>query len=81
MPLFVVENGLGQEDIVEEAGRIHDEYRIEYVRDHILAMKEAVADGVELMGYTYWGPIDIVSAGTGEMKKRDVYKRQVYMWS
>lgn len=70
LPLFVVENGLGQEDIVSDDGKIHDEYRIDYVRRHIMAMKEAIIDGVEIMGYTYWGPIDIVSAGTGEMKKR-----------
>ena len=70
IPLFVVENGLGQVDIPDENGEIHDSYRIEYVREHIKAMKEAVRDGVDLMGYTYWGPIDIISAGTGEMKKR-----------
>lgn len=70
IPLFVVENGLGQEDIPGEDGKIHDSYRIDYVRRHIEAMKEAVRDGVELMGYTYWGPFDIVSAGTGEMRKR-----------
>lgn len=66
----MVENGLGQEDRISDDGRIHDDYRIDYVRRHILAMKEAIKDGVDIMGYTYWGPIDIVSAGTGEMKKR-----------
>lgn len=70
IPLFVVENGLGQIDEFDEHGNINDSYRIDYIREHIKAMKEAVKDGVELMGYTYWGPIDIVSAGTGEMKKR-----------
>ena len=70
MPLFVVENGLGQEDQISPDGRNHDDYRIDYVRRHIKAMKEAIRDGVEIIGYTYWGPIDIVSAGTGEMKKR-----------
>lgn len=70
IPLFVVENGLGQLDVPDEKGRIHDDYRIEYVKKHVSAMKEAIEDGVEIMGYTYWGPIDIVSAGTGEMKKR-----------
>lgn len=70
IPLFVVENGLGQVDTVSEDGMIHDTYRIDYVRKHIMAMKEAVKDGVEIMGYTYWGPIDIVSASAGEMKKR-----------
>jgi 6-phospho-beta-glucosidase len=69
-PLFVVENGLGAEDKVQEDGTINDTYRIEYLRKHIEAMKEAVKDGVELMGYTPWGCIDIVSCSTGEMKKR-----------
>ena len=70
VPLFIVENGMGNDDIVEADGSINDEYRIAYTRDHIKAMQEAIIDGVEIMGYTYWGPIDIVSAGTGEMKKR-----------
>ncbi|MFV0395669.1 MAG: glycoside hydrolase family 1 protein [Coprobacillaceae bacterium] len=70
VPLFIVENGMGNIDVLEDDGTINDQYRIDYVRDHLVAMKEAVEDGVELMGYTYWGPIDIVSAGTGEMKKR-----------
>ena len=69
-PLFVVENGLGQIDEIAEDGHIHDDYRIDYTRKHIQAMKQAIKDGVEILGYTYWGPIDIVSAGTGEMKKR-----------
>lgn len=70
-PLFIVENGLGAEDHVEEDGSIHDDDRISYLRDHIIEMKKAVEiDGVELMGYTPWGCIDLVSAGTGEMKKR-----------
>ena len=66
----MVENGLGQIDEVDEDGHIHDDYRIDYTRKHIQAMKQAVKDGVEILGYTYWGPIDIVSAGTGEMKQR-----------
>lgn len=71
IPLFVVENGLGAIDQVEDDGSIHDHYRIAYLRDHIIQMKLAVEeDGVELMGYTPWGCIDLVSAGTGEMKKR-----------
>ena len=70
-PLFIVENGLGAVDTPESDGRIHDEYRIEYLREHIKAMSDAVnIDGVELMGYTPWGCIDLVSASTGEMKKR-----------
>ncbi|SJZ87245.1 6-phospho-beta-glucosidase [Pilibacter termitis] len=70
VPLMVVENGLGADDKVEENGAIHDDYRIEYMRKHVLAMKEAVEKGVDLIGYTMWGPIDLISAGTGEMKKR-----------
>ena len=71
IPLFVVENGLGAADQVEQDGSIQDDYRIDYFRQHIKAIKEAVEyDGVDLMGYTPWGCIDLVSAGTGEMKKR-----------
>ena len=70
-PLFIVENGLGAVDKVEEDGSIHDPYRMEYLKAHIEAMKDAVRlDGVDLMGYTTWGCIDLISAGTGEMKKR-----------
>lgn len=69
-PLFVVENGLGAYDKVEEDGSINDDYRIDYLREHIKAMGEAIEDGVELMGYTPWGCIDLVSASTGEMSKR-----------
>ena len=70
IPMFVVENGLGAFDTVEEDGSIHDEYRISYMKQHIEAIKEAVKDGVDVMGYTVWGCIDLVSASTGEMKKR-----------
>ncbi len=70
-PLFIVENGLGANDAVEEDGTIHDPYRIDYMREHIRAMMEAVnEDGIPLLGYTCWGCIDLVSASTGEMKKR-----------
>lgn len=69
-PLFIVENGLGAVDVVEEGNVINDDYRIEYLKDHIAEMKEAIGDGVNLLGYTTWGPIDLVSASTGEMKKR-----------
>ena len=69
-PLFIVENGLGANDVVEADGSINDDYRIDYLREHIKAMKEAVLDGVNLIGYTPWGCIDLVSASTGEMKKR-----------
>ena len=70
IPLMVVENGMGALDKVEEDGSIHDTYRIEYLKSHVRAMREAVDDGVDLKGYTWWGPIDLVSAGTGEMRKR-----------
>ena len=70
IPLMIVENGLGANDERAEDGKFHDDYRINYLRDHIKAMKEAVEDGVELMGYTMWGCTDLVSASTGEMKKR-----------
>ena len=70
IPLFVVENGLGANDVRAEDGKFHDDYRINYLRDHIKAMEQAVEDGVDLMGYTMWGCTDLVSASTGEMKKR-----------
>lgn len=70
-PLFIVENGLGFDDVLESDGSIHDDYRIDYLKQHIQAMKEAILeDGVDCIGYTPWGCIDLVSAGTGEMKKR-----------
>ena len=69
-PLMIVENGFGAFDKVEEDGSIHDDYRIAYLRPHIAAMKEAIEDGVPLIGYTTWGPIDLVSAGTGQYAKR-----------
>ena len=73
-PLFIVENGLGAQDTLNEQGEIHDTYRIDYLRDHIQAMRDAVElDGVNLIGYTSWGPIDLVSASSGEMKKRYGY--------
>jgi 6-phospho-beta-glucosidase len=73
LPLFIVENGLGAYDKVEEDGSIHDDYRIDYLQKHIEQMKEAVLDGVDLMGYTSWGAIDLVSASTSEMSKRYGY--------
>lgn len=69
-PLFIVENGLGAEDKVEEDGSIHDPYRIDYMKQHVRAMKEAMDEGVELIGYTVWGCTDLISASTGEMDKR-----------
>lgn len=71
LPLFIVENGFGAYDTIEEDGTIQDDYRIDYLKAHIIEMKKAVEeDGVDLMGYTPWGCIDIVSFGTGEMEKR-----------
>ena len=69
-PLFIVENGLGAKDTIEEDGSILDDYRIDYLRKHIKAMKDAIDDGVDLIGYTTWGCIDLVAASTGEMSKR-----------
>ncbi len=69
-PLMVVENGLGAVDTIEADGSINDDYRIDYLRKHIQAMKEAVKDGVDLRAFTPWGCIDLISASTGEMKKR-----------
>ena len=69
VPLMVVENGLGAIDVFED-GKIHDPYRIDYMKAHVKAMKEAIEDGVDLIAYTPWGCIDLVSAGTGEMRKR-----------
>lgn len=69
IPLMIVENGLGADDVLKD-GFVEDDYRIAYMRKHIEQMAEAVADGVDLMGYTMWGPIDIISSSTGEMKKR-----------
>ncbi|AXF78780.1 glycoside hydrolase family 1 protein [Erwinia tracheiphila] len=69
-PLFIVENGLGAVDKPDDNFTINDDYRINYLREHILAMADAVDDGVELMGYTPWGCIDLVSMSTGEMSKR-----------
>ena len=70
IPIMVEENGLGARDVLEEDGTIHDDYRIDYLRQHIEQMAEAARDGVDLMGYTPWGCIDLVSASTGEMAKR-----------
>ena len=70
IPMMIVENGLGAYDEKEEDGTINDDYRIEYLKAHIEQMKEAVEDGVDLIGYTPWGCIDLVSASTGEMAKR-----------
>jgi 6-phospho-beta-glucosidase len=70
VPLFVVENGLGATDILTEDGAVHDDYRIAYTRDHLTAVREAVLDGVEMLGYTTWGAMDIISASTSQISKR-----------
>src|SRR5699024_8494182 len=70
IPLFIVENGLGAYDKVEGDGIIQDDYRIDYMKEHIEQMGEAIKDGVDLIGYTSWGCIDLVSASTGQMSKR-----------
>lgn len=74
MDFSIVQDGLQLTeysiDEVSDDGKIHDDYRIHYLREHTKAMKQAIDDGVDLFGYTWWGPIDLVSASTGEMKKR-----------
>lgn len=100
MPLFIVENGLGAVDelITDENGNktVNDDYRIDYMNDHLVQLGEAIEDGVEVMGYTSWGCIDLVSASTAEMKKRygfiyvdrhndgtgtmDRYKKKSFYW-
>ncbi len=73
VPLFIVENGLGAKDVLSEVDgekTVEDDYRIDYLRAHLTQVREAIEDGVDLMGYTWWGPIDLVSASTAEMSKR-----------
>lgn len=69
-PLFLTENGIGATDTVEEDGSIHDTYRIEYLKKHFEQMREAIEDGVDLIGYCLWSPIDIISCSSAEMIKR-----------
>jgi 6-phospho-beta-glucosidase len=69
-PLMIVENGFGAKDILNEDGTIHDPYRIEYFKEHFMAMKSAIDEGVDLMGYMSWGSIDLISASTSQMSKR-----------
>ncbi|MDB7980947.1 glycoside hydrolase family 1 protein [Faecalicoccus pleomorphus] len=73
IPIMIAENGLGAIDTVEEDGSIHDAYRIEYLREHILQMKRAILDGADVFAYLSWGPIDIVSSSSAEMSKRYGY--------
>ncbi len=99
-PLFIVENGLGAVDklVEDEQGNktVVDDYRIKYLNDHLVQVNEAIKDGVEVMGYTSWGCIDLVSASTAELKKRygfiyvdrnddgsgtlDRYKKKSFYW-
>lgn len=70
-PLFIVENGLGAKDVLTSDEKVHDPYRMEYLKDHVKAMSDAInEDGVELWGYTWWGCIDLVSESTRQMSKR-----------
>ncbi|GGN67696.1 hypothetical protein GCM10007971_38760 [Oceanobacillus indicireducens] len=71
--LLIVENGMGAVDKVENDGSIHDDYRINYLREHFKQMKEAVEEGVDLFGYLSWGPIDLISVSTNQMSKRYGY--------
>ena len=77
LPLFIVENGLGAEDelITDENGNktVCDDYRIQYLNDHLVEVEKAIDDGIPVIGYTSWGCIDIVSASTAEMRKRYCY--------
>ncbi|MET3941830.1 beta-glucosidase/6-phospho-beta-glucosidase/beta-galactosidase [Paenibacillus sp. PvP094] len=72
-PLFIVENGLGAVDHVEANDVINDDYRIDYLREHLSQVSKAIQDGVDLMGHTSWGAIELISASTGELKKRYGY--------
>ncbi|WP_258804181.1 glycoside hydrolase family 1 protein [Pseudarthrobacter sp. NS4] len=72
-PLFIVENGIGAKDVLVELDgelTVEDDYRIEYMNDHLVQVREAIADGVQVLGYTSWGCIDVVSASTAQLSKR-----------
>lgn len=73
LPIHITENGFGSRDVVEADGSIHDGYRIDYMRAHVEAMREAIIDGVDLRGWFWWGPIDVVSCSSSEMAKRYGY--------
>ncbi len=70
LPLYIVENGVGLDEKLNEEGTIDDDFRVHYIEEHLKNVALALEDGVDCRGYLYWGPIDVVSAGTGEMKKR-----------
>jgi 6-phospho-beta-glucosidase len=70
LPVFILENSSGFVDTLNEDGTVHDPYRIDFLRRHLEQMELAIADGVDMLGYTMWGPIDMISSGTSEMSKR-----------
>lgn len=70
LPIFISENGLGAVDALDENGYAEDDYRIDYMKKHVEQLGEAISDGVDVFGYAWWGPIDLVSSGTSEMTKR-----------
>ena len=70
VPIIISENGLGALDKITPDCHVHDDYRIDYTKKHLQQMQEAITDGVDLIGYTTWGIIDLVSCSTGEMSKR-----------
>jgi len=69
LPLIVTENGLGAYDTLTEDGKVHDPYRIEYLRKHIEQVQLAITDGVEMMGYCPWSAIDLISTHEGAVKR------------
>lgn len=69
-PLFILENGIGKIEHLGDDEMVHDDYRIQYLKDHLKAIKSSIQDGCEVLGYTWWGPIDLISSGTSEMSKR-----------
>ncbi|OUN43071.1 glycoside hydrolase family 1 protein [Enorma massiliensis] len=70
LPIFISENGLGAVDQLDENGYVEDDYRIDYLKRHVEQLGEAIKDGVDVFGYAWWGPIDLVSSGTSEVSKR-----------
>lgn len=70
LPIFISENGLGAVDTLDENGYVEDDYRIDYLKRHVEQLAEALKDGVDVFGYAWWGPIDLVSSGTSEVSKR-----------
>lgn len=70
LPIFISENGLGAKDKVAPNGKIYDDYRIDYLQKHVYQLSQAIKDGVNVFGYAWWGPIDLISSGTSQMTKR-----------